>query len=41
MGFKYTIACSTLPFVGYDVLQQPGEILSAIKAAGYDGARGC
>jgi len=38
MGFKYTVVCDTLKFIGYDVLERPQEILEAIKGAGYDGA---
>ncbi len=38
MPLKYTVVCDTLSFVGYDVLEQPEEILTAIKDAGYDGA---
>ena len=38
MGFKYTLVCDTLSFLGHDVLESPREILQAIKDAGYDGA---
>lgn len=37
MSFKYTVVCDTLKFVGYDVLENPKEILKVIKDAGYDG----
>ena len=38
MAFKYSVVCPTLEWMGYDVLEDPERILSAIKAAGYDGA---
>jgi sugar phosphate isomerase/epimerase len=38
MPFKYSVVCDTLGGIGYDVFDNPREILSAIKAAGYDGA---
>ena len=38
MAFKYTVACGTLRFLGYDFLKRPQEILQVIKDAGYDGA---
>ena len=38
MAFKHTLVCDTLAFLGYDVFQNPQEILAAIKNAGYDGA---
>ena len=38
MAYKYTVVCDTLGFLGYDVLEQPEEILKTIKDAGYDGA---
>jgi len=38
MSFKYTLVCDTLGHLGYDFLEQPEEILKAIKDAGYDGA---
>lgn len=37
MRFKYVVNCDTLPFVGHDVLENPREVLGAIKEAGYDG----
>lgn len=37
-NFKYSIACPTLGWMGYDVLQDPTAVLQAIKDAGYDGA---
>ena len=37
MGFKYSLNCDTLPFLGYDLLEDPQGILRAIKDAGYDG----
>ena len=36
--FKYSIACPTLAWTGYDVVQDPKDVLQAIKDAGYDGA---
>ena len=38
MGFKYTVVCDTLGFIGYDFHENPEEILQTIKDAGYDGA---
>lgn len=38
MGFKYSVVCDTLKWIGYDVLANPHEVLGAIKSAGYDGA---
>ena len=38
MSFKYTVVCDTLSFLGYDVLENPRDILQIIKDAGYDGA---
>jgi sugar phosphate isomerase/epimerase len=38
MGFKYSVVCDTLKWIGYDVLADPQEVLGAIKSAGYDGA---
>lgn len=29
MSFKYTLVCDTLPWVGYDVLEMPDEVLGA------------
>ncbi len=37
MGFKYTVVADTLAFLGYDLNENPREILEAVKAAGYDG----
>ncbi|AWT60334.1 MAG: hypothetical protein CMN58_06140 [Solibacterales bacterium] len=37
MPFKYTVVCDTLGFIGYDVLEEPEEVLTAIKDVGYDG----
>ena len=37
MAFKYTIVTDTLAWIGYNVLEQPQEVLSAVKEAGYDG----
>ena len=37
MGFKYTLQCDTLPWVGYNVLEEPDVVLQAAAAAGYDG----
>ena len=38
MSFKYTVVCDTFSSLGYDVLDNPREILQLIKDAGYDGA---
>ena len=38
MGFRYSVVCDTLKWIGYDVLADPHEVLRAIKSAGYDGA---
>lgn len=38
MGFKYSLACPTLNWMGYDVVAEPEKVLEAIKAAGHDGA---
>jgi sugar phosphate isomerase/epimerase len=38
MPFKYAVVCDTLKWSGYNVLEDPQEILTAIKTAGYDGA---
>ena len=38
MGFKYSVACPTLRWTGYDVLRSPEKVLKAIRNAGYDGA---
>ena len=37
MGFKYTLQCDTLPWVGYNVLEEPDVVLQAAAEAGYDG----
>ena len=37
MAFKYTLQCDTLPWVGYNVLEEPDAVLQAAAAAGYDG----
>ena len=37
MSFKFTLVCDTLPWVGYNVLEAPEEVLRAAKEAGYDG----
>ena len=37
MSFKYTLNCDTLPFLGYDVLENTEGVLKAIKSAGYGG----
>lgn len=37
MPFKYTVVTDTMPWIGYDILEQPQEVLSAVKEAGYDG----
>lgn len=36
--FKYSIACPTLAWTGYDVVEDPEGVLDAIRAAGFDGA---
>jgi sugar phosphate isomerase/epimerase len=36
MPFKYTVVTDTMPWIGYSVLEQPQEILAAVKEAGYD-----
>ena len=38
MALRYTVVCDTLSFLGYDLLEEPKEILQTIKNAGYDGA---
>jgi sugar phosphate isomerase/epimerase len=38
MGFKYSVVCDTLKWIGYDVLDDPHRVLNTIQAAGYDGA---
>ena len=37
MPFKYSVVCDTLRGIGYDVFDNPREVLTAIKTAGYDG----
>lgn len=37
MGFRYSVVSETLSFLGYDILENPREILAAIKEAGWDG----
>jgi D-psicose/D-tagatose/L-ribulose 3-epimerase len=37
VGFKYVVVSDTLPFLGHDVLEQPEEVIAAVKQAGYDG----
>ena len=37
MPFKYTLMCDTLPWIGYNVLETPQEILQAAVDVGYDG----
>lgn len=37
MAFRYSVSALTLGFLGYDVLEEPDQILKAIKGAGYDG----
>ena len=37
MAFKYTLQCDTLPWVGYNVLEEPDVVLQAAAEAGYDG----
>ena len=37
MAFKYTLQCDTLPWVGYNVLEEPDVVLGAAREAGYDG----
>ena len=37
MSFKFTLMCDTLPWVGYNVLEEPQVVLQAAKDAGYDG----
>lgn len=38
MSFKYSVACPTLVWTGYDLVDTPAQVLKAIKDAGYDGA---
>ena len=37
MAFKYSLQCDTLPWVGYNVLEEPDVVLQASAEAGYDG----
>lgn len=37
MAFKYTVVTDTLPWIGYNVLEQPQDVLRTVKEAGYDG----
>ena len=37
MSFKYSVVSDTIRRLGYNILESPEEIFSAIKAAGYDG----
>ena len=37
MAFKYALQCDTLPWVGYNVLEEPDLVLGAAREAGYDG----
>lgn len=37
MTFKYSLQCDTLPWVGYNVLENPDEVLTAAAEAGFDG----
>ena len=37
MAFQYTLQCDTLAWVGYNVLEEPDEVLQAAAEAGYDG----
>jgi len=36
MPFKYALMCDTLPWIGYNVLETPREIMQAAADAGYD-----
>ena len=38
MPFKYSVACPTLVWTGYDLLDTPAQVLKAIIDIGYDGA---
>ena len=38
MPFKYSVACPTLQWTGYDVVEDPKGVLTSIKEAGFDGA---
>ena len=37
MSFKYTLQSDTLPWVGYNLLENPDEVLAAAAEAGYEG----
>ena len=37
MGFKYTVVTDTMPWIGYNMLETPREIMVALAEAGYDG----
>lgn len=37
MAFRYSVSSLTLGFLGYNVLEEPDQILKVIKGAGYDG----
>jgi len=37
MGFKYTVVTDTMPWIGYNMLETPREIMAALAEAGYDG----
>ena len=37
MPFKYSLMCDTLPWIGYNVLENPQEVLQAAADVGYDG----
>ena len=37
MAFKYSLQCDTLPWVGYNVLEEPDVVLQAAAEAGYTG----
>jgi len=37
MGFKYTAVTDTMPWIGYNMLETPREIMAALAEAGYDG----
>ena len=36
MPFKYALMCDTLPWIGYNVLETPREIMQAAADVGYD-----
>jgi len=37
MPVKYTVQSDTLPWTGYNLLENPQEVLEAAVEAGYDG----